>query len=110
MPSMLYHEVDETYVLDLEEGGGEFKYTEYKALGKVFPDDAAARKFLHDNIELEENRFPHIIVSDVLDPKDAAIGALMLLSAEDRLDVLTDFCLECGEPHRPHCRRDLDLA
>lgn len=42
--------------------------------------------------------------------RELAVAALMQLKPEERIDVLTDFCTECGEPHSPHCRRDLDLA
>lgn len=110
-PVVLYNTVEEEYVSGWEgETLREYTLTPYKALAQVFMGQNFALKDLNETIELEENRQPYTIVDAQCNDEEQAVGALMKLKPEQRIDVLREFCEECGEPHSPKCRRDLDLA
>lgn len=94
--TIIWHEVDETYVDGWEEGQRAFTYTPLKAAALVFADDNAARKAVSDTIELYENRVPHILVPATLTAVQAVQGTVFRLSPQQRLEVMHKFCCLCG--------------
>lgn len=99
MSKMLYDEGKKLYVNGWEDGGKEFTYTEHKGLAQAWQDADAARKALHETIELHENTVGHIVVDATLTPVQEVMAQLLAMSPEDRKDVFMKFCQHCGADH-----------